>query len=182
MERTRVFRAIEELCTGCRMCELTCSLAKTGIVTPSRARLRVRQSKENGACNVTICRHCKVPLCHNACPVPEAMYVDERTGAVSIIEEKCVGCLACAEACPFDAIQIGPEGEVLKCDLCGGNPVCVRYCPSRPAAQFPSLPYPEASCLEYVEPHKVTRKKPEFSRPIIRAPQMRPSSTGGTGE
>lgn len=169
MARAKVFRAIQELCTRCRMCELTCSLAKTGTVTPSRARIRVHQSGEHGACGVIFCRHCKAPLCQKACPVPEAMSVDQGTGAVSINQAICIGCRACVEACPFDAIQIGPEGEVLKCDLCGGNPVCVKYCPPRPAAQFPSLPYPEASCLEYIEPHKATRKIPESDKPIVKA-------------
>lgn len=159
MARTKVFRAIPELCTGCRICELMCSLKKTGTVNPYRARIKVHSSGENGACTLIICRHCKVPLCQKACPVPEAMYQDVRTGAVIIDEKHCIGCLACVDACPFEAIQIGPDGDVLKCDLCGGDPVCVKYCPPRPEQQFPHSPYPKASCLEYVEPHRVTRKK-----------------------
>ena len=36
-----VFRAESELCDGCRMCELVCSLSKTGTVNPHLACIRV---------------------------------------------------------------------------------------------------------------------------------------------
>lgn len=86
------------------------------------------------------------------------MYLDQRTGAIVIDEEKCIRCLACLEACPFEAIQVSPSGEMLKCDLCGGDPVCVKYCPPREERNLPRFPYPKASCLEYIEPHRMTRK------------------------
>ncbi|MBI4319265.1 MAG: 4Fe-4S dicluster domain-containing protein [Chloroflexi bacterium] len=158
MKRSKVFRAIPDLCTGCLQCEMICSLVKTGTVSPSLSRIGVSRSYKDGSCAPTICRHCTVPLCQHACPVPEAMWLDENTAAVVINEDKCIGCLACMEACPFDAIWVGPNKEVLKCDLCGGEPACVKYCPPRPDNQFPSLPYPQASALEYVEPHRITRK------------------------
>jgi Fe-S-cluster-containing dehydrogenase component len=161
MTQQDVFRAIPDLCIGCRICELMCSMAKAGRIDRYLARLEVVCSDENGACSVTICRHCRVPLCKEACPVPEAMYLDEGTGAVVIDEASCIGCLACVDACPFFAINIGPNREVLKCDLCGGDPVCVKYCPPRPANQFPHMPYPRASCLEYVKPRKITKKRIE---------------------
>lgn len=155
----KVFRAIPDLCTGCRACELACSLNKTGRVNALYARIRVCHPSEESNYTPIICRHCRVPLCLEACPVAEAMYRDDPTNAVVIDEGKCIGCLACVDACPFDAIQVGPEGEVLKCDLCGGDPMCVKVCGERPEAPFPHLSYPAASCLEYVEPHKRTKKK-----------------------
>lgn len=158
MANIKIFRAISELCTGCDMCMLVCSLSKTSMVNPSQARIKIIRSRKDGSSMPIICRHCKVPPCRDACPVNGAMYLNERTGAVVIDETKCIGCLACVDACPFGAIQIGPAGEVLKCDLCDGDPVCVKYCVPRPAHQFPHMPYPRASCLEYVEPHQVTRK------------------------
>jgi len=84
--------------------------------------------------------------------------MDEKTGAVIIDEKKCIGCLVCVQACPFGAILVGPGGEVLKCDLCGGDPKCVLHCPPRPAFQFRQVPYPRMSCLQYVDPDAVPRK------------------------
>ncbi len=157
MTRYKVFRAIPELCTGCRTCEMMCSLAKTSTINPYMARLKVDSSTENGARQITICRHCKRPLCKEACPVEDAMTTDEQTGAVVINDNTCIGCMECAEACPFGAIGISPEKQVLKCDLCKGDPVCVKYCPPRPDHQFPHTPFPRTSCLEYVLPHRITK-------------------------
>jgi carbon-monoxide dehydrogenase iron sulfur subunit len=158
MTKYKIVRAVPELCTGCRICEMMCSLAKTNTINPYVARLKVTSSSDNGARSIIMCRHCKPPLCKEACPVEDAMYIDEQTGAVVINENTCTGCLECAEACPFGAIGIGPEKEVLKCDLCKGDPVCVKYCPPRPARQFPHTPFPRTSCLEYVVPQKNNKK------------------------
>lgn len=154
----KVFRAVRELCSGCRICEIVCSLARTGTVNRYRARLKVVRHPD-GTFFPVICRHCKAPPCLEACPVPGAMYVDNQTGAVVVAEDKCIVCLACVDACPFGAIQVSPEKELLKCDLCGGKPVCVKYCPPRPENSLPHLPWPEQSCLQYIEPHLVNRNK-----------------------
>ncbi|MFC1944305.1 4Fe-4S dicluster domain-containing protein [Chloroflexota bacterium] len=160
MTTNKSFRAIPDLCTGCRLCELVCSLKKTGTINPCLARIRVFSSNDDGSSTPVICRHCKKPPCQQACPVPEAMYLDAETGAVVINDAECIGCLACMDACPFGAMRVGPEKEPLKCDLCDGDPVCVKYCPTRPEHQFPGLLYGQASALEYVEPHRVTRREP----------------------
>jgi len=56
--------------------------------------------------------------------------------AWQIDEQRCIGCKKCMEACPFGMITIHPEGNrMLKCDLCDGQPQCVRFCETR-ALQF----------------------------------------------
>ena len=61
------------------------------------------------------------------CP-EEAIYRGEK--AVLISEEKCIGCRACIDACPFGAILIDSKTlKPIKCDLCNGNPACVTVCP-----------------------------------------------------
>lgn len=155
MKRSKVLFVIKRLCTGCQECELVCSLSKTGIFNPKLARLKVIHS-ETGVTHPVVCRHCLKPLCREACPV-EALSKNPETGAVVLDEKKCIGCRACVEACPFGAIQVGPEGEILKCDLCNGNPVCVQFCSRRPKNTVPKYPNPAgAKALNYLPPYKIT--------------------------
>lgn len=151
MSKRRVFRAVKELCTGCRICELACALYHEGQLNPYLARIQVVAEDRLGPHAPIICRHCKRPLCYEACPVPEAMSLDPKTGAVVVHPKACIGCLECVYACPFGAIPVGPGLEILKCDLCGGDPRCVKYCPTRPKNSMPRLPYEEQSCLQYTE-------------------------------
>ncbi len=48
--------------------------------------------------------------CVAACEF-DAIYMDEETGLPVIIEEKCVGCGACAKACPRNIIEMRPRGR-----------------------------------------------------------------------
>ncbi|MCK5809197.1 RnfABCDGE type electron transport complex subunit B, partial [bacterium] len=48
--------------------------------------------------------------CVDACEFG-AMYMDEETGLPVIIEEKCVGCGACAKACPRAIIEMRARGR-----------------------------------------------------------------------
>jgi Fe-S-cluster-containing hydrogenase component 2 len=65
-----------------------------------------------------------------ACPV-EALYRDEKTRAILINDDICVGCRLCIDKCPFGGISIDPDEErMIKCDLCGGDPQCAKYCPT----------------------------------------------------
>ena len=144
----RSLSAVVELCTGCGICEMVCSLGHTGSVNPASSRIRVAETEDERRYPV-ICRHCTDPRCAAACPAPGAMRVDERTGAVVVDPKLCDRCHACVEACPFEALFVGPGGEALKCDLCGGEPRCAKYCFPRPGGQFPHLPEAEESCLRY---------------------------------
>jgi Fe-S-cluster-containing dehydrogenase component len=82
--------------------------------------------------DIRICRQCSDPHCLPACPTG-AMALDER-GVVTIEEDVCIGCGACADACPFDTIfPHEVSHRYLKCDLCAGRtegPLCVQLCPA----------------------------------------------------
>jgi len=70
------------------------------------------------------------------CPT-QALQRDDRTGAVVLLEERCIRCRACVWACPWGNMGFDADrAQVYKCDLCGGDPQCARYCPSRALEQF----------------------------------------------
>ena len=57
----------------------------------------------------------------------QAIYVDEKTGTRMIDESKCVGCGACAAACPYGMPTVDPEAKhSTKCVACG---YCASMCP-----------------------------------------------------
>lgn len=122
-----------EICRGCDMCTLACSLYHAGQCNPSLARLRVTKDIDRYRFAILICQQCEDPVCMDACPVEGAM---ERNadGVVSIIEENCIACGSCMEECPYDAIAFHEGLSVyLKCDLCQGRdagPMCVEVCPT----------------------------------------------------
>jgi Fe-S-cluster-containing dehydrogenase component len=77
------------------------------------------------------CMRCEEPACEMACP-KGATYRNYSTGAMEVDPNRCIGCLSCVFACPFGATFVDQEnGRVLKCDLCDGDPTCVKVCPTQ---------------------------------------------------
>lgn len=117
-------------CTGCRMCQMMCSLSNEGEANYEFARIRISKNDGLGLSAPAPCRQCIDAPCHRACPV-EAIVIDPNTGAKVINYEDCIVCESCVEACPFGAITViekAGETKVVKCNLCNGAPKCVGYC------------------------------------------------------
>jgi len=120
-----------DLCTGCRTCELACSMAKLGAYAPKLSHIQVTTESEGLRSQPNTCQQCEDPACRRSCPV-DAFKRDEKTNAILITSEKCIGCQNCVTACPVAAIQFDKTtNKATKCDLCFGDPQCVRYCPTR---------------------------------------------------
>jgi Fe-S-cluster-containing dehydrogenase component len=63
-----------------------------------------------------------------ACPV-KALSISKKTGAVLVRNKACIACGKCIEACPGRIPHMHPtENHVVICDLCGGDPKCVKVC------------------------------------------------------
>ncbi|TKJ21634.1 MAG: hypothetical protein CEE43_09415 [Promethearchaeota archaeon Loki_b32] len=116
-----------EKCTGCRLCEIACSLHHEKVSNPSRARIQIVKWENAGLFIPMICQQCETPICEIVCPMG-AISRDEKTGAMLINKELCVGCKLCVMFCPLGGVGIDKNRKILKCDLCDGDPLCVKYC------------------------------------------------------
>lgn len=129
-----------DLCYGCYTCEIACKQEHNLPAGPRLIRVtKVGPRRVLGRLTMDFypvhCMHCGKPACQEACPVDA---VSKRPdGIVLFSVEKCIGCLACVEACPFGVPQYNPINNVVQnCDLCvqridkGLKPACVHHCPT----------------------------------------------------
>ncbi len=117
-----------ENCTGCHLCELACSFTHHKVFNPYLSRITIITKPEVQTSAPLYCLQCQDAACARVCPA-NAIYFDEKVGAYLIDYGKCIGCRECAYACPFGAINFDRDGRPIKCDLCGGDPECVKVCP-----------------------------------------------------
>lgn len=147
----------KSICTGCRYCEGVCYLvhSSSNQVNPRRTRIVVHQDLANGSFAPVVCKQCVRPVCVEVCQL-DAMPIDHQLGTPIIDAEKCNGCMACREACPFDAIFFDSEQQVaIMCDMCGGDPKCVKFCRAL---------HQSYSALAYTTPDEWSKRKARQSR------------------
>ena len=158
-----------ETCIGCHACSTAC---KSENAVPLGVNRTWVKSVETGVYpnvrrhfQVTRCNHCANPPCVRICPVT-AMY-QRADGIVEFDPEVCIGCKACLQACPYDAIYVDPDtGTAAKCHYCahrldvGLEPACVVVCPEH-AIIAGDLDNPASEISRMLAEKKVTVRKPE---------------------
>lgn len=132
-------------CTGCGACMLACSIENELALDSSWRHVHTFNEPhypDIPRFHLSLaCNHCVDPPCLKYCPAL-AYGKDEKTGAVILDQDKCIGCKYCSWACPYDAPQFNPlSGLMEKCTFCehrlaeNMEPACVELCPTT-ALQF----------------------------------------------
>jgi len=115
-------------CVACRNCEYACSFKQKKDFHRLDSNIRVNFYPEERMCIPLTCVHCKEAFCIEVCP-SGAISRNRENGAVVIDTSRCVGCKMCLLACPFGNIHYDAKAGVSrKCDLCAGEPSCVKFC------------------------------------------------------
>jgi Fe-S-cluster-containing dehydrogenase component len=112
----------EQLCWGCRTCEVACkqenrTAVGVKLIAVREEGLRRINDRPEFVFQVNLCRHCDDPPCVGACP---AEAIAKRLDGIVVMDyDLCTGCQACIAACPYDAIGFDDEkGIAQKCNLC----------------------------------------------------------------
>ena len=116
-----------------------------GVVNPERSRIKIMKWEAEGLYVPMSCQQCQDAPCMNVCPV-KAISQDEELGRIMVDYDICIGCRACVAVCPFGAMNFNVKDKrVFKCDLCDGEPQCVRFC--------------DVQAIEYIEADSVATDK-----------------------
>ncbi len=144
-------------CVGCNACMAACAIENQTPVWDNKWRTYVHDIEIGNTDELVrrrffprLCNHCDNPPCMSVCPTGATHKLDN--GIVIVDDSMCMGCRACAMACPYDArydvtsddIEKGTDffGELLhrsdpsvdKCSFCshrvalGQKPACVETC------------------------------------------------------
>lgn len=156
-------------CIGCHACSTACKSENEVPVGVNRTWVKYVEKgtfpDTRRFFQVTRCNHCANPPCVHICPVT-AMY-QRPDGIVEFDPSRCIGCKACMQACPYDAIYIDPEtNTAAKCHFCahrtevGLEPACVVVCPEH-AIVAGDMANPDSEISRLLATQQVQVRKPE---------------------
>jgi Fe-S-cluster-containing dehydrogenase component/formate-dependent nitrite reductase membrane component NrfD len=156
-------------CIGCHACSTACKSENEVPLSVNRTWVKYTEKgtfpNTRRYFQVTRCNHCANPPCVYICPVT-AMY-QRRDGIVEFDAERCIGCKACMQACPYDAIYIDPDTHTAaKCHYCahrievGLEPACVIVCPEH-AIIAGDMDDPKSEIARVLATQQVRARKPE---------------------
>ena len=110
-------------CTGCGICEETCSKAYYKEADRTKSAIRVTADEQSGY-TIAVCDQCGD--CRGMCSMMSLMTA--ANGVVRLDKKTCVGCLICAAEC-LRGYMFYHDGlpTPFKCVACG---LCAKQCPS----------------------------------------------------
>src|SRR5262247_1505070 len=125
-------------CIGCHACTVACKSENDMPLGDFRTWVKYTEVGSFPAVRrhfaVLRCNQCTSAPCVTICPV---IALHKRPdGIVDLDKDVCIGCKACMQACPYDALYLNEDsGGAEKCHYCahrtevGLEPACVIVCP-----------------------------------------------------
>lgn len=156
-------------CIGCHACTVACKQEHDLPIGVNRTWVKYIEKGEfphsRRVFSVQRCNHCSDAPCVEICPVT-ALW-QRKDGIVDFDGDRCIGCKACMQACPYDAIYLHPDtNTVAKCNYCahrvevGLAPPCVTVCPEH-AIIAGDMEDPSTEITQLLARHQVQVRKPE---------------------
>jgi Fe-S-cluster-containing dehydrogenase component/formate-dependent nitrite reductase membrane component NrfD len=156
-------------CIGCHACTVACKSENDVPLGSFRTWVKYTEKgvfpSVKRHFSVLRCNHCTQAPCVTICPVTALSKRPD--GIVDIDREACIGCRACMQACPYDAIYLNQDsGAVEKCHFCAHRieqqlaPACVIVCPEE-AIVFGDLHEPTSRIAKMVKEHATLLRREE---------------------
>lgn len=156
-------------CIGCHACTIACKAEHDIPVGVHRCWVK---TVEKGVFPDTqrfffpvLCNQCTDAPCVRICPT-RALF-KRRDGIVDLHGDRCIGCRACMEACPYDQLFIDPNTRTAeKCNFCANRvenkllPACVSVCPTE-CRIFGDLDDPASEVARIAQREAFMVRKPE---------------------
>ena len=110
-------------CTGCGICEDTCSKAYYKVADRDKSAIRV-DANDDGGFTIAVCDQCGV--CKEMCQTMALK--TSANGVIQLSKKACVGCLVCVGECLRGYMRYNDELPTpFKCIACG---LCAKQCPA----------------------------------------------------
>ncbi|HAL48863.1 MAG: 4Fe-4S ferredoxin [Chloroflexi bacterium] len=157
-------------CIGCHACTVACKAENNVPVGSFRTWVKYVEKGEfpNARRHFAVlrCNHCDNPPCVAICPTSALFKRDD--GIVDFDRDRCVGCRACMQACPYDALYADGNNlnTAAKCNFCAPRlensmlPSCQTTCPVQ-AVTSGDMDDPASDVAQLVARESTMVRKPD---------------------